>query len=61
MPTLQLWINGQRTSSLGKRLADVTNPASGAVIRQVPLASREDVEAAVASAKAAFPGWRDTT
>jgi malonate-semialdehyde dehydrogenase (acetylating)/methylmalonate-semialdehyde dehydrogenase len=60
-PIMQLWINGQRTDSLSRRLADVTNPATGAVIRQVPLASREDVEAAVASAKAAFPGWRDTT
>jgi malonate-semialdehyde dehydrogenase (acetylating)/methylmalonate-semialdehyde dehydrogenase len=26
----------------------------------VPLASREDVESAIAAAKAAFPGWRDT-
>lgn len=60
-PTLTLWINGQRTASLSTRLADITNPASGEVIRQVPLASREDVESAIASAKAAFPAWRDTT
>ena len=60
-PTLTLWINGQRTESRSSRLADITNPASGEVIRQVPLASREDVESAIASAKAAFPAWRDTT
>ncbi len=60
-PTLTLWINGQRTESRSSRLADVTNPATGEAIRQVPLASREDVESAIASAKAAFPAWRDTT
>jgi malonate-semialdehyde dehydrogenase (acetylating)/methylmalonate-semialdehyde dehydrogenase len=59
-PTLLLWINGQRTQSASRRLADVTNPASGEVIRHVPLANREDVDSAVAAAKAAFPGWRDT-
>ncbi len=59
-PTLLLWINGQRKPSASSRLGDVTNPASGEVIRQVPLANREDVDAAVAAAKAAFPGWRDT-
>jgi malonate-semialdehyde dehydrogenase (acetylating)/methylmalonate-semialdehyde dehydrogenase len=57
---LKLWINGQYTESRSSRLSDVTNPALGTVIRQVPLASREDVESAIAAAKAAFPGWRDT-
>ena len=59
-PTLLLWINGQSTPSRSSRQADVTNPASGEVIRHVPLANREDVDSAVAAAKAAFPGWRDT-
>ncbi len=59
--TLKLWINGQQVSSHGRRLADVHNPAEGVVIRQVPLASGEDVNRAVAAAKAAFPEWRDTT
>jgi malonate-semialdehyde dehydrogenase (acetylating)/methylmalonate-semialdehyde dehydrogenase len=58
---LPLWINGQRTQSRSSRLADVTNPATGEVIRQVPLASRDDVTYAIEAAKAAFPGWRDTT
>jgi len=59
--TLHLWINGQRTISLSKRLSDVNNPAMGTAIRQVPLACREDVDIAVAAANAAFPAWRDTT
>ena len=55
--TLQLWINGQRTASCSKRFGDVYNPASGEIIRQVPLANREDMEIAIAVAKAAFPAW----
>jgi len=58
---LPLWINGQQTKSRSPRVADITNPATGEVIRQVPLASTADVESAIAAAKAAFPGWRDTT
>jgi len=60
-PILHLWINGERTKSRSSRFADVSNPAFGTAIRQVPLASREDVESAIAAAKAAFPVWRDTT
>jgi len=58
--SLKLWINGQYTESRSSRFGDVTNPALGTVIRQVPLANREDVEIAIAAAKSAFPGWRDT-
>ncbi|HUW27743.1 MAG TPA: CoA-acylating methylmalonate-semialdehyde dehydrogenase [Sulfuriferula sp.] len=58
---LPLWVNGQRTESRSSRLADVTNPATGEVIRQVPLASSDDVINAVEAAKAAFPAWRETT
>jgi malonate-semialdehyde dehydrogenase (acetylating)/methylmalonate-semialdehyde dehydrogenase len=60
-PILQLWVNGQHTKSRSTRFADVMNPATGDVIRQVPLASTADVESAIAAAKAAFPDWRDTT
>src|SRR5665647_3630488 len=60
-PTLPLWINGRQTESCSGRTSDVINPATGCVIRQVPLANREDVDNAVAAARAAFPGWRDTT
>jgi malonate-semialdehyde dehydrogenase (acetylating)/methylmalonate-semialdehyde dehydrogenase len=61
LPVLQLWINGLRTNSLSNRSAIVSNPAIGAATRQTPLASKEDVEIAVAAAKAAFPAWRETT
>jgi malonate-semialdehyde dehydrogenase (acetylating)/methylmalonate-semialdehyde dehydrogenase len=37
----------------------VYDPALGAVTRHVALAAQADVNAAIASAKAAFPAWRD--
>jgi len=58
---LHFWINGQRVQSPGSRMGEVFNPATGELIRQVPLADRTDVDAAVAAAKEAFPAWRDTT
>ncbi|HRD71743.1 MAG: CoA-acylating methylmalonate-semialdehyde dehydrogenase [Dechloromonas sp.] len=43
------------------RFADVFNPATGAVTARVPLASKIDVENAIAVAQAAFPAWAATT
>ena len=39
-PILQLWINGRRTESRSSRLADVTNPATGEVIRPLTHSGR---------------------
>jgi malonate-semialdehyde dehydrogenase (acetylating)/methylmalonate-semialdehyde dehydrogenase len=55
-----LWINGQKTTSQSARSGEVTNPATGQVIRTVPFANAADIDAAVKSAVAAFPAWRDT-
>lgn len=60
-PVLPLWINGQAQAAASTRLADIVNPATGAVIRQAPLANGADVNAAVRAAKAVFPAWRATT
>ena len=57
---LPLWINGQRVQAQSGRTSDVFNPATGVAIRQAPLASAADVDAAVAAAKAAYPAWRGT-
>ncbi len=40
------------------RYGEVTNPATGEVIRHVPLGNAADVDAAVRAATAALPGWR---
>src|SRR5512139_2139271 len=58
---LHLWINGQHVRAQSSRTGDVFDPASGEVIRRVPLAGKADVDVAVAAARAAFPAWRETT
>jgi malonate-semialdehyde dehydrogenase (acetylating) / methylmalonate-semialdehyde dehydrogenase len=59
--TLNHWKNGAIFEGTGGRFSDVTNPATGAVTAQLALASQADVDEVVAAAKAAFPGWRDTS
>ncbi len=55
------WIGGKRVAGTSGRQGPVYNPATGKVARQVDFASVEEVDAAVAIAKAAFPGWRATS
>ncbi|MCI4645295.1 MAG: aldehyde dehydrogenase family protein [Hyphomonadaceae bacterium] len=58
MADYRMLINGELVGS-GARL-DVINPATGEVLAQAPDCSREQLDAAVAAAQAAFPAWRDT-
>ncbi|MDI4635564.1 CoA-acylating methylmalonate-semialdehyde dehydrogenase [Pelomonas sp. V22] len=53
------FINGALVPASSGRSQAVYNPTTGAVARQLQLASQEDVNQAVASAKAAFPAWAD--
>ncbi|MEP7330137.1 MAG: CoA-acylating methylmalonate-semialdehyde dehydrogenase [Betaproteobacteria bacterium] len=55
---LPLWISGKAVAAQTTRYAEVTNPATGEVVRHVPLANAADVEAAVAAAVEALPKWR---
>ena len=55
------WIGGRLVAGTSGRSGPVYNPATGELARQVDLASAEEVQAAVAAAKAAFPGWRSTS
>ena len=55
------FINGEDLAGSSGRFGDVFNPATGNVTGRVPLASKSEVEAAIASAQAAFPGWAATT
>jgi len=57
---LHHYIDGQRVAGTSGRMGDVNNPATGEVIRQVPLASTDEMRAAVASAAKALPGWAAT-
>jgi malonate-semialdehyde dehydrogenase (acetylating) / methylmalonate-semialdehyde dehydrogenase len=55
------WINGSPVAGTSGREGPVYDPATGAVTKHVDFASTEEVAAAVAAAKAAFPAWRATS
>lgn len=59
MNTVGHLINGRIVSD-ASRLQDVYNPSTGAVSKQVALASKATVEQAISAAEAAFPEWRNT-
>ncbi len=52
------WIGGRRVAGTSGRTSPVHNPATGEVTGQVPLASRDELETAVSSARAAAQEWR---
>ncbi len=55
------WIDGKPyAGTASARTGDVFNPATGEAVRRVAFASNDDVDAAVKSAAAAFPGWAAT-
>lgn len=56
----QFYINGEWTSPAVPALLPVINPATEEVVAEVARGSAEDVDRAVAAARAAFPGWSAT-
>ena len=58
-PEIRLYIDGQWTGGSGGRGDDIVNPATEEVLGRVPFAEPDQVDAAIAAAKAAFPKWRD--
>ncbi|WP_167041079.1 CoA-acylating methylmalonate-semialdehyde dehydrogenase [Salinibacterium sp. ZJ454] len=59
--TVEHWVGGASYAGESTRTGPVYNPATGVVAREVRLATSADVDAAVQTAKAAFPGWADTS
>lgn len=55
--TISNWISGAVANTTSGQQLPVFNPATGVVTAQVQLSAQKDVDAAVASAKAAFPAW----
>src|SRR3954449_3757535 len=55
------WIGGRRVAGTSGRRGPVYDPATGRLAREVDFATTEEVDAAVAAARAAFPGWRSTS
>jgi acyl-CoA reductase-like NAD-dependent aldehyde dehydrogenase len=58
---LQNFIDGELVDAADGATEEVTNPANGEVIAEMPLSTEEDVNRAVAAAKDAFDGWARTT
>lgn len=58
---LRNYIGGEFKDAADGRTTEVVNPATGEVYATAPLSGQTDVDAAMAAAAAAFPGWRDTT
>ena len=56
---VQHFIGGDTFTSTSSRTAPVFDPALGKQTKEVSLANSQDIEAAIASAKAAFPAWRE--
>jgi len=55
---LENYVNGRWTASRSGSWIDVTNPATGEVLARTAMSDRDEVEEAVAAARAALPGWR---
>ena len=58
--TIDHFVGGERVAASGNRFGDVFDPSTGAVQARVPLASEGEVDAVVAAARTAFPGWAAT-
>jgi malonate-semialdehyde dehydrogenase (acetylating) / methylmalonate-semialdehyde dehydrogenase len=60
METISHWINNKVVPA-GERRGVVYNPADGTQSASVALASTDEMNGAIAAAKAAFPAWRATS
>lgn len=57
---LKYCVNGEWITSKTETYMNCYNPSTGEVIAQAPQCTAEEVEHAVASAKAAYPAWSNT-
>ncbi len=60
-PTLSLYIDGEFLPADGRKTQDILNPASHAVLGQLPHASTGDLDRALAAAARAFEHWKKTS
>ena len=57
---LKAFIGGNFVDSKTDIYMNIYNPSTGEIVAKTPCCTKEEVEAAIAAAKAAYPGWRDT-
>jgi malonate-semialdehyde dehydrogenase (acetylating) / methylmalonate-semialdehyde dehydrogenase len=55
------FINNRFTPSAATKWIDVADPATNNTVTRVPESTDDELAAAVASAEAAFPGWKNTS
>lgn len=55
------FINGEKRDAIGGRTDTVINPSTGETVAEITCAGAEDVDAAVAAARAAFEPWSRTS
>ena len=60
-PTLRMMIDGEPVSGGGRRTFPVLNPATEAVIGQLPMAEAADLDRALEAAARGFARWRKAT
>ncbi|QEL55547.1 CoA-acylating methylmalonate-semialdehyde dehydrogenase [Chromobacterium paludis] len=60
VPKIKLLIGGEFVDSHTTEWRDIVNPATQEVLARVPLATADEVNAAVAAAKEAFKTWKKT-
>ncbi|MFJ5772150.1 CoA-acylating methylmalonate-semialdehyde dehydrogenase [Psychrobacillus sp. NPDC093180] len=58
--TLTNFINGQWVKSTTDKYEEVPNPATGEILAEVPISTKEDLDNAVRAAKKAFAKWKKT-
>jgi malonate-semialdehyde dehydrogenase (acetylating)/methylmalonate-semialdehyde dehydrogenase len=59
-PTVKMLLDGKLVESQSDEWHDVVDPATQEVLAQVPFATDEELDAAVASAKRAYATWKNT-
>lgn len=52
------FINGKWIESSSDKYEEVPNPATGEILAQVPISTKEDLDQAIQSAKEAFKSWK---
>ncbi len=61
MAVFKQYINGKAVAAKSGKTLSVEDPSTRATIATVPHSGKEDINAAVAAARAAFPAWSSTT
>lgn len=60
LPIMKPYIGGQWIDSKSEKFTTIYDPSTGKPIAQVPQCTKDEVEMAIAAAKAAYPAWRNT-